>query len=125
MNSSVKLITQAEKWINQQGFFLLIYDVIGSRKFAEEYGYKKLFGELWKFHKKINRKFQKIIVVHEIGLGNKLSRFRTILGDGGGAYFSDKNVIAPIIAIAEEILPFKLRWAIAQDGWDKKLKKFL
>ena len=122
MTNEVELLFQARKLIGKQGFFLFLYDVIGSRKFAEKQGYEKLYKELGKFHRKINRRFKSAIVVHEIGLGNKLFKFRTILGDSGGAYFSDIVVIIPIMTMAEA-LPFKLRWAVAKDGWDKKTRK--
>jgi hypothetical protein len=124
MVNEVDLVFRARELIGKQGFFLLLYDVIDSRKFSNKYGYKKLYGELGKFHKEVNRRFKDAIITHEIGLGTNLSRFRTIVGDGGGAYFSDIVVILPIIKLAEE-LPFKLRWNVAKDGWDKKNTKII
>lgn len=124
MVNEVDLVFRARELTGKQGFFLFLYDVIGSQKFSEKHGYKKLYGELRKFHKEVNRRFKSAIVVHEIGLGAKLSRFRTIVGDGGGAYFSDIVVILPIIKLAEA-LPFKLRWEVAKDGWDKKNTKII
>lgn len=120
MNDLDRLIKKAENIIKEQGCFLLLYDVVDSTKFAEKYGYKKLYKLLGGFHYAANRRFKKYILPKKISLERKLYKFRAIVGDSGGAYFSSPEVIKPIIELAEKMLPFKLRWGIARDGWDKK-----
>ena len=114
------LFKKAKRLIKKQGYFLLYYDVVGSQNFAEKNGYKELYGRLKKFHALVNRRFKNSIVKKEIGLNRKLEKFRTIVGDSGGAYFSDCKVIIPIAELATETLPFRLRWGIAENGWDRK-----
>lgn len=120
MKELERMVKKAENFIKEQNCFLLIYDVVGSTEFAEKYGYKKFYKLLGGFHYAVNRQFGKYILPKMIGLGRKLFRFRTIVGDSGGAYFSSIKAIEPIIELAEKTLPFKLRWGIARDAWDKK-----
>ncbi len=125
MNNLQSLVKKAKKFINERRCFLFVYDVIGSKNYAEFYGYKKLYGYPERFQKAVNRQFYRDIFTDEIALGRELSKFETIVGDSGGAYFSDLKVIKPIMDLADKMLPFKLRWTVARDGWDKNLKKFL
>ena len=114
------LARKANRLIKKQGYFLLHYDVVGSVKFAEKRGYADLYGRLEKFHALVNEKFKNCIVKKETGLNRELKKFRTIVGDSGGAYFFDSKVIIPITELAEKTLPFRLRWGIAKNGWDRK-----
>ncbi len=125
MNNLQSLVKKARKFIDEQRCFLLVYDVIGSGDYAKYYGYEKLYGCLKSFQRAVNRRFCRDLFINEIALGKKLSKFETIVGDSGGAYFSDLKVIKPIMDLANKMLPFRLRWMVAKDGWDKKLKKFL
>ncbi len=114
------LVKKANRLIKKQGYFLFHYDVVGSRKFAEKRGYADLYDRLKKFHALVNKKFKNSIIKKEIGLGRELEKFRTIVGDSGGAYFSDSKTITPVAELAEKTLPFRLRWGIAGNGWGKK-----
>lgn len=119
-----ELRAKATEILKQQHHFLLLYDVIGSKRFVKEYGSAGLYHHLHGFHSEINKRFKKLIVPWNIAIGRTLPRFDTILGDGGGAYFSDPSVIEQILELAKR-LPFKLRWAIAKDGWDESGTKIL
>ena len=125
MNNLQSLVRKAEKFIKEQRCFLFVYDVIGSKNYVEKYDYTELYSCLHKFQKAVNRRFYRDIFTDEIAIGKELSKFETIVGDSGGAYFSDPKVIKPIMELADKMLPFKLRWLVAKDGWDKNLKKFL
>lgn len=111
-------IAHARTLLKMQGYFLLLYDVIASRAFAKEHGVRELYLRLHEFHDAVNAQCANAIVTHEIGIGRNLARFETIVGDGGGAYFSNASVIEPILELAKR-LPFKLRWAVVKDGWDE------
>ncbi len=116
---------KAKKIIGERRCFLLVYDVIGSRDYVKVYGYKKLYYYIHGFQKTVNWQFYRYLFTDKIAIGRELSKFETILGDTGGAYFSDIQVIKPIMDLANKILPFRLRWIVAKDGWDKNLKKFV
>ena len=122
--SETKLYDRARILVREQGYFLLLFDVVNSKQYADEQGHKKLLDDLNRFCRIINRRFERSIIIHEIGIGRLLSNFELILGDGGGAYFSTARVIEQILRIAQA-LPFKLRWTIAKDGWDKANTRIL
>lgn len=55
----------------------------------------------------------------------ELNHFQLLLGDGGGGYFQDPDIVDKIAALAEEMLPFKLRWAVAENEWDEACSEIL
>ncbi len=122
--SKRELFSRASVLVKTYGHFLLLYDVVSSRAFAKKSGARELYHQLRKFHVAVNTQCADFIVVREIGIGKNLTRFETILGDGGGAYFSDSCVIAFILKLANQ-LPFTLRWVVAKDGWDELADRIL
>lgn len=96
-----QLCARVETVIKQQAYFLLLYDVVRSKSFAEKRGTAELYRLLEEFHKEVNTKFFRFICRHEIAIGNTLEKFGTIVGDGGGAYFQFTDVTHPILRIAE------------------------
>lgn len=118
-----RLIRQATKICTARGKFLLAYDVVNSRKVFTRLGYMSAVVALRAFRDKINKNFSSHSATGLIGTGRTFSNFDIIIGDSGGGFFYDTSVIEPIILMAEETLPFKLRWAVGADGWDEKIRE--
>jgi len=112
----------ATQILEQNGKFLLVYDVINSRLFISKKGYQEMYDLLDQFHEEINKRFEASITNGEISCQRTFTGFEKIIGDSGGCFFTDVTVIEPITTFAKQFLPFSLRWAIGEDGWDKRIR---
>ncbi|MCK9187395.1 MAG: hypothetical protein M0P05_02590 [Candidatus Colwellbacteria bacterium] len=117
-----KMKEHAQKIIDKNGKFLLVYDVIGSRRWFSEMGYEKAYLCIREFCKEINSRFKEFIVSGEIGCGKTISCFDILLGDSGGGFFADVSVIGRIVNLAKETLSFEMYWCAGEDGWDEDIK---
>lgn len=119
--SDLSLIVRARKMLEKQGSFLLVFDIKGCRNWNLTMGEKELFRRVDVFCSKVTREYSKYIVRGELNARSHIKSFRRILGDGGGGYFNDVEVIAKIMALAhKELHPIEFWWNVAQDVWDKK-----
>lgn len=122
---------QARKLIEEQGYFLLAYDVINSREYAEKYGYKSLREEIEKFNRKMNKMYKTHLIGKTMGKmppdykPRIIFGFTRIKGDAGVVFLKKMEMIRAIVGYAKESFPFKVRWITARDEWDKKLKIFV
>ncbi len=122
---------QARKLIEEQGYFLLAYDVINSREYAEKNGYGSLSDEMEKFNKEMNKTHKRHFIGKPMGKmppdyePRIIFGFTRIKGDAGVVFLKNSEPIRAIVARAIESFPFKVRWATARDEWDKKLKTFV
>ncbi len=124
---------QAQKLIEEQGYFLLAYDVVKSSEFIKRNSGRKFFLILQKFNKNLNHIHKKYLIGKGMGaryVRNKMAPrilfgFDIIIGDAGGAFLNNIEPIRNITTYAKEHLPFELRWITARDEWDRKLKMFI
>ena len=122
-NELQKLERRAKRLVKKQGSYLLAYDVVGSRKVGAKIGYAKMYDYLVGWNALVNRRFRTCLTEGQISVERIFRNFGPILGDSGGGFFLDIKAIGQIAALAEKSLPFRLRFAVGADGWDKRIKE--
>ena len=111
------LVARAKVILRKRSSFMLVFDVKNSRN----YDARELFEKVDKFCSRVARKYRASIVRGEINTHSYIKSFRRIIGDGGGGYFNNAEVVREIMKMAQkELAPIEFWWNVAQDIWDKK-----
>lgn len=108
------LAQRARNLVRKQGYFLLLYDVIRSR----EYPARALHVQLREFIAAVRQNFGSYLTVRTVG--TRTIDFDELIGDGGGGFFTSAEVMPGILRLAETMLPFAMRWNVAEDEWDRE-----
>ena len=130
-----ELWNRAREFADEQGFFLLAYDVVGSRRYNAsdpehpELGYdeervRMFLSSLDAFHNTVNRWFGGVIPKEPVN-PRKPNQMSSFVWDCGGVYLTDPAAVEPIVQLADVMLPFKLRWIVVHDEWEDEFKRFI
>ncbi len=111
------LMNRAERFCADQNYFLLIYDVVGSRNAPDRV---LLQEELEEFARAALQICDKEIFKDPSLSALGQNPFRPVLGDAGGVYLRDPKVIYAILVLSRKIISLPLRWNVARDEWDDK-----
>lgn len=113
-----RCVSLADRFVNEQGFCILAYDVIGSSRMDLNF-----FISTRDFMKEdLNKRFRKYFHPGFGTIGIR-DRFDTYRGDSAGACIGSAEGVEKIIIYqGENYVHFPVRWVVAKHYSDKNLK---
>ena len=120
-----KCVEKAEKYIDEKGICLLLFDVKNSKKYSRD-RYKEMFDTMKLLMEDINKKFSDYLPLNSLRIydANDIG-FVMVKGDSACAGVNSHIAVEEIIKYQKEKYPyFELWWEVAEDGWDECAKYF-
>ena len=120
-------VEKAARYISENGSCLLLFDVIGSRKYDTYETRNTLQQRIFAMAKDINSRFDRYFPLSNINcICDYEKGFEKILGDGSWAAINDASVIPEIIQYQKTHYPdVPLYWGVAIDGFDDEGMKLV
>lgn len=118
--SKGSLIEEAEKILENQSHFIMVYDVVESRYLSTSKR-MKLFHRMKRFHETVNNKLSEHTASFSLNAIDTTEGMTILLGDSGGGAFANTSVINEILEIAEDIFKVNLRWSVGKNLEDKRI----
>lgn len=112
-------VSRAQEYISINGQCLLLFDMIGSRRYSDTNGLLKRLNAM---RMDLNSRFSQYFPLSNINCLIRYEKgFEIPLGDASWAAINDSSVIPEIIQYQKSNYPdIPLRWGIARDGFDEE-----